>query len=101
VPVSISTQGGWRSRGRTLMAILCLWTFAPFLILAALVAWVRHMVFGGSFEKGTSAEKKKLRVLVTGGKMSKASAVARACGRDGHEVFTAEIKPYKFCHTRF
>merc|ERR1719240_456094 len=33
--------------------------------------------------------------------MSKASAVARAVGRDGHKVFTAEILPYKFCHTRF
>merc|ERR1719238_1687374 len=29
------------------------------------------------------------------------SAVARAVGRDGHKVFTAEIMPYKFCHTRF
>jgi len=33
--------------------------------------------------------------------MTKASAVARAVGRDGHEVFTAEIMPYQFCHTRF
>jgi hypothetical protein len=33
--------------------------------------------------------------------MSKASAVARAVGRDGHKVFTAEIAPYNFCHTRF
>merc|ERR1712232_973777 len=35
------------------------------------------------------------------GKMSKASAVARAVGRDGHCVFTAEILPYRFCHTRY
>merc|ERR1712070_731906 len=47
------------------------------------------------------AKKKQLNILVTGGKMSKASAVARAVGRDGHKVFTAEIMPYKFCHTRF
>jgi len=33
--------------------------------------------------------------------MSKASAVARAVGRDGHKVFTAEILPYRYCHTRF
>merc|ERR1719473_473811 len=33
--------------------------------------------------------------------MSKASAVARAVGRDGHKVFTAEIWPYNYCHTRF
>jgi hypothetical protein len=33
--------------------------------------------------------------------MSKASAVARAVGREGHKVFTAEIMPYKYCHTRF
>jgi len=33
--------------------------------------------------------------------MSKASAVARAVGRDGHKVYTAEIQPYQFCHTRF
>merc|ERR1712178_638925 len=56
-------------------------------------------VFGPQFQKGTP--KRQLRVLVTGGKMSKASAVARAVGRDGHEVFTAEILPYRFCHTRF
>ncbi|CAE7681608.1 unnamed protein product [Symbiodinium pilosum] len=56
---------------------------------------------GGTFEKGDSAKKKPLRILVTGGKMSKASAVARAVGREGHTVFTAEIMPYQFCHTRF
>merc|ERR1719436_2348188 len=69
------------------------------LALLALAAWVRHRVFGASFTKGSP--KKQLRVLVTGGKMSKASAVARAVGRDGHKVFTAEILPYRFCHTRF
>merc|ERR1711939_728455 len=53
----------------------------------------------GGFAKVSS--QKQLRILVTGGKMSKASAVARAVGRDGHKVFTAEIMPYKFCHTRF
>jgi len=47
------------------------------------------------------SQKKQLRVLVTGAKMSKASAVARAVGRDGHKVFTAEVLPYRFCHTRF
>merc|ERR1712014_3703 len=50
---------------------------------------------------GVGAPKRQLRVLVTGGKMSKASAVARAVGRDGHKVFTAEILPYRFCHTRY
>jgi hypothetical protein len=70
-------------------------------MLWALFAWVRYQLFGGAYEKGASAEKKQLRVLVTGGKMSKASAVARAVGRDGHVVFTAEIMPYKFCHTRY
>merc|ERR1719456_568893 len=80
---------------------MCLWGFAPVLVLMAVVAWVRHRLFGGAFEKGASAEKRKLNILVTGGKMSKASAVARAVGRDGHNVFTAEIMPYKFCHTRF
>merc|ERR1719313_1500978 len=56
-------------------------------------------MFGKGFAKVSS--KKQLNILVTGGKMSKASAVARAVGRDGHKVFTAEIMPYKFCHTRF
>merc|ERR1711972_318716 len=83
------------------MAILCLWAFAPILAFVAIFAWLRFKIFGGCFERGTSAEKKRLNILVTGGKMSKASAVARACGRDGHKVFTAEIMPYKFCHTRF
>merc|ERR1719188_1565991 len=67
----------------------------------AFFACARQRIIGGAFEKGRSAEKKKLRILVTGGKMSKASAVARAVGRDGHKVFTAEILPYRFCHTRF
>merc|ERR1712151_1410189 len=58
-----------------------------------------HHIFGASFVRGSP--KKQLRVLVTGGKMSKASAVARAGGRDGHKVFTAEILPYRFCHRRF
>jgi hypothetical protein len=84
------------------LALLCLWSFAPVLALLALAAWIRHRLFGARFEKGSSAEAgKQLRILVTGGKMSKASAVARAVGRDGHKVFTAEIMPYQFCHTRF
>merc|ERR1719395_509518 len=83
------------------MAILCLLSFAPVLVLMALLAKIRHCLCGGSFQKGSSAEVKQLKILVTGGKMSKASAVARAVGRDGHKVFTAEIMPYKFCHTRF
>merc|ERR1719326_2654375 len=88
-------------RFKSLMAIACLWGFAPVLLLLALLAKIRHCICGGTFEKGDSAKKRQLRILVTGGKMSKASAVARAVGRDGHTVFTAEIMPYKFCHTRF
>jgi hypothetical protein len=84
-----------------MLAILCLWSSAPILVILALLAWLRHRLCGGEFERGSSALKKQRRVLVTGGKMSKASAVARAVGRDGHVVFTAEIMPYKFCHTRF
>lgn len=56
-------------------------------------------IIGKAFPK--ISKDKQLRVLVTGGKMSKASAVARAVGRDGHKVITAEIEPYVFCHTRF
>jgi hypothetical protein len=67
----------------------------------AFLAWLRHRSCREAFKTGSSAKKKQLRILVTGGKMSKASAVARAVGRDGHKVFTAEIAPYKFCHTRF
>jgi len=89
----------WASRCRTMLAMVYLWACAPMLILMAIFAWVRHRVFGPSFRRGSP--KKQLRVLVTGGKMSKASAVARAVGRDGHKVFTAEILPYRFCHTRF
>jgi len=89
------------ARAKSLLAILCLWSFAPLLTALAAYAWLKHRLFGGAFEKGASAEKKKLNILVTGGKMSKASAVARAVGRDGHKVFTAEILPYQFCHTRF
>jgi len=89
----------WASRWRTLLAIAYLWACAPLLVFMAAVAWIRHHVCGPSFTRGEP--KKRLRVLVTGGKMSKASAVARAVGRDGHEVFTAEILPYRFCHTRF
>jgi len=96
-----SKNGSLAARTKTLMAMLCLWSFAPVLVLMALVAWFRHRIFGGAFQKGSSADKKQLRILVTGGKMSKSSAVARAVGRDGHKVFTAEIMPYSLCHTRF
>merc|ERR1719183_611129 len=82
-----------------MLAMLFLWGLAPMLLLWALVASVRHRIFGPSFRHGTP--KRQLRVLVTGGQMSKASAVARAVGREGHKVFTAEIMPYKYCHTRF
>jgi len=101
VPAPATSKGSWMARARTLLAMLCLWAFAPVLVCMALLAWARQKILGGAFEKGKSAEKKQLRILVTGGKMTKASAVARACGRDGHKVFTAEIMPYKFCHTRF
>jgi len=88
-----------RCRAKTCMALLCLWASTPLLLLWVLCAKLRSAIFGASFEPGTP--KQKLRVLVTGGKMSKASAVARAVGRDGHTVFTAEILPYRFCHTRY
>lgn len=65
----------------------------------AAVAWLRDQIFQDSFQ--TKQASKKLRILVTGGKMSKASAVARAVGRAGHTVFTAEVLPYRYCHTRF
>merc|ERR1719375_2390989 len=71
----------------------------PLLMFWAFCAWLRHRIVGPSFTAGSP--KRQLRILVTGGKMSKASAVARAVGRDGHKVFTAEILPYRFCHTRF
>lgn len=87
------------TRGKTLMAIIVLWGSAPLLLVYAFVAWARHKLFGPAFE--CEPAKKRLNVLVTGGKMSKASAVARAVGREGHNVFTAEIMPYKFCHTRY
>ena len=89
------------ARCRTLAAIACLWASAPLLTVLAVMSWLRHKLAGGTFEKGTSAKKGIRRILVTGGKMSKASAIARALGRDGHVVFTAEILPYKYCHTRY
>ena len=98
-PAKVEAPSPWSARLRTVLAISFLWACAPFLLLWAFVAWAHHRVFGASFARGSP--KKQLRVLVTGGKMSKASAVARAVGRDGHKVFTAEIMPYKFCHTRF
>jgi len=91
--------GPFAARCKTLCAILYLWSVSPFLILLAVVAWARNKIFGKAFPKVSS--EKQLRILVTGGKMSKASAVARAVGRDGHKVFTAEISPYELCHTRF
>jgi len=100
IPVE-PNRSSMAGRLKSLMAILCLLSFAPVLVLMALLAKIRHCLCGGSFQKGSSAEVKQLKILVTGGKMSKASAVARAVGRDGHKVFTAEIMPYKFCHTRF
>jgi hypothetical protein len=87
------------ARCKTLSAIVALWACAPMLFLLAAATWARHRLFGPV--RKTCEPQKQLRVLVTGGKMSKASAVARAVGRDGHKVFTAEIMPYKFCHTRF
>jgi hypothetical protein len=94
----------WQARLRTIAAILSLWAAAPFLVVWALYAWLRHKLCGPDFKKDapeTTPEKRQLNVLVTGGKMSKSSAVARAVGREGHKVFTAEILPYRYCHTRY
>merc|ERR1740129_1891028 len=52
----------------------------PMLFLWAFLAWARYRILGPSFRRG--APERQLRVLVTGGKMSKASAVARAVGRE-------------------
>mmetsp|Transcript_113886 Transcript_113886/g.197431 ORF Transcript_113886/g.197431 Transcript_113886/m.197431 type:complete len:491 (-) Transcript_113886:145-1617(-) len=94
-----ASDGPMAARCKTLLAMLFLWVCAPMLLLWAFLAWCKHRIFGPSFQCGKPT--RQLRVLVTGGKMSKSSAVARAVGRDGHKVFTAEIMPYKFCHTRF
>jgi hypothetical protein len=93
------SHGATQARCKTMLALIYLYICAPLLILWALIAWVRHRIFGQSFKATVS--KKPRKVLITGGKMSKASAVARALGRCGHKVFTAEILPYRFCHTRF
>merc|ERR1719412_514875 len=45
--------------------------------------------------------KKQMRVLVTGGKMSKASWVLRMLGKAGHDVWIGEVATYRFNHTRF
>ena len=87
------------ARCKSLLAILYLWACSPILVILAILAWLQNEITGKCFKK--VSQENKLRILVTGGKMSKASAVARAVGRDGHEVFTAEIMPYQFCHTRF
>jgi hypothetical protein len=94
-----AAPGFWQTRGRSILALAALWGTAPFLLLWALTVWLRYKLFGPAFERGVP--KKRLNILVTGGKMTKASAVARAVGRDGHRVFTAEILPYRYCHTRF
>jgi hypothetical protein len=98
-PAIAEEPSAFAARCKTLFAIVYLWVFSPLLVLWAALAWARNKIFGKGFAK--VPPQSQLRVLVTGGKMSKASAVARACGRDGHKVFTAEIQPYQFCHTRF
>merc|ERR1711904_767671 len=97
--VNAQELGPFAARCKTLCAILYLWAFSPLLVLLAVATWARNRIFGKGFAK--VPKEKQLRILVTGGKMSKASAVARAVGRDGHKVFTAEISPYELCHTRF
>ena len=99
-PAGVSAAARWAARGRTLMAMLCLWAFTPLLVIMALLAWMRHCV-SRSRSEPCSPPKKLLRILVTGGKMTKACTVARVVGRAGHTVVTAEVMPYKFCHTRF
>jgi hypothetical protein len=89
----------YSGRGKTLLALLCLWSSAPLLLFWALCSWIRARLFRTPVAGNTKTP--KLNILVTGGKMSKASAVARAVGRDGHQVFSAEISPYQYCHTRF
>jgi len=91
---------GVSSRARSLFALWCLWASAPFLLLCALWSWLKCLV-SGTVVPSNKGKTQKLNILVTGGKMSKASAVARAVGRDGHRVYSAEISPYKYCHTRF
>jgi len=97
-PEPSGSEWAWY-RGKSALAICTLCAFAPLLGLMAAVAWLRDQIFQDSFQ--TKQASKKLRILVTGGKMSKASAVARAVGRAGHTVFTAEVLPYRYCHTRF
>jgi len=92
------------ARVKTFLALVTLALSAPVLLLCALWAGVRDLLFGPSFQVSKSkpgSARAKLRVLVTGGKMSKSSAVVRAVGREGHTVFSAEISPYELCHTRF
>merc|ERR1719160_1676123 len=95
--VDAQEPSAFAARCKTLSAIMYLWAFSPMLVLWAAISWAWNKIFGKGFAKVSS--QKQLRILVTGGKMSKASAVARAVGRDGHKVFTAEIMPYQFCHT--
>jgi len=42
-----------------------------------------------------------LNVLVTGGKMSKASWILRMLGKVGHNVWIGEVETYRYNHTQF
>jgi len=56
---------------------------------------------GGAGAGAAGKPKDSLRVLVTGGKMSKASWVLRMLGKAGHKVWIGEVPTYRFNHSQF
>lgn len=92
---------------RTLTALCILLATAPITLIAVLCSMLPGSKKVEEEEKillkteTHCKTKRKLRVLVTGGKMSKTSWVLRMVGKAGHDVWCAEIDTYKYNHTQF
>jgi len=97
---------------RTLVALCFLLGTAPLTLIYILYTKLRprsssvqRVDAGGSpLEEETvnlTRGGRKLRVLVTGAKMSKSSWTLRMLGKAGHDVWCAEVSTYYFNHTQF
>lgn len=96
---------------RTIAALCFLLGTAPFTLLYILYTKLRprrksepRVDAGGcpiEEETVTLTNGRRLRVLVTGAKMSKSSWVLRMLGKAGHDVWCGEVSTYYLNHTQF
>ena len=96
----VSGQGSASAVIKNLGTLTLLLFLLPFNLITVFLSAIWNITTG-LFRKKTIPTTEQKRILITGGKMTKALQLARSFHRDGHEVFLVETHKYWLSGHRF